>query len=321
MARLNDHQFVNACDARYEQKYYCPDCGEQLILRRGQSKVAHFAHRVNSKCVLQKGESYEHLLGKQQIFEWARKHGCQTEIEAYIPQLEQRADILLKISGQRIAIEFQCSPLSLAALQSRTSGYQKVGIKCYWFLGSPYKTKLEQRQTQKFIQLLNHQYAIILWDVKIAAFKVVKLTIKEKSPSLREINQDYRTLYHLSLLQETKPNIKKITGRLPLICHQKIGGIHFTNHPEIYWRCLVVNKLNGMPLFTNFSRDTWFRLLREIDLAEWAKFPCLCSSKIINDYLRVFTKQLLRSGVILMKKQTIILAKHPHYQHSLVGQY
>ena len=320
VAKLND-QFINAFDACQGKNYCCPACGEHLVLKQGQSKIAHFAHQVNSGCVLREGESYEHLLGKQQIFEWARKKGWQAELEVYIPQLEQRADVLLRIGGQRIVIEFQCSPLSLTALQKRTFGYQSIGIKCYWFLGSPYKRKLNQRQAQKFVQIVNRQYTIIFWDIKAKIFRLVKLAIKEKPLSLKGVTRDYRILHRLSLLQEINPCVKKFTGGLPVICHQKIWGIQVTNHPEIYWRCLVVKRLNEIPLFTSFSLNSWLYLLKAVGLTEWVKFPCLPSSRIINDYLKVFTKQLLKSGIIMMDGQTIILIRHPSYHRSLMNQY
>jgi len=46
--------------------YYCPNCGDTLILRKGEIKIAHFAHKVTDKC------SYEtiiHKLAKQKIAE------------------------------------------------------------------------------------------------------------------------------------------------------------------------------------------------------------------------------------------------------------
>lgn len=320
VAKLND-QFINATDACQGKNYCCPECGAHLILKHGQRKITHFAHQGNSGCVLREGESYEHLLGKQQIFEWARKKGWQAELEVYIPQLEQRADVFLRIGGQRVVIEFQCSPLSLTALQKRTLGYQSIGIKCYWFLGSPYKQKLNQRQTQKFIQLVNQQYTIMFWDTKAKILRLVKLAIKEKPLSLKEVTHDYRILHRLSLLQGINSCIKEFTRELPVICHQKTLGIQVTNHPEIYWRCLVVKKLSNIPLFASFSLDSWYRLLKKVDLTEWLKFPCLSSSKIVNDYLEVFTKQLLKSGNIIIDGQTVILISHPSYHRSIMKQY
>lgn len=86
IAKFNDH-YVNASNARQGEKYYCPECGEKLILRKGKTKIAHFAHYSKSKCLFGEGETYEHLLGKQQIFEWARAQGWNAELEVYIAEL------------------------------------------------------------------------------------------------------------------------------------------------------------------------------------------------------------------------------------------
>lgn len=48
IAKFNDH-YVNASNARQGEKYYCPECGEKLILRKGKTKIAHFAHYSKSK--------------------------------------------------------------------------------------------------------------------------------------------------------------------------------------------------------------------------------------------------------------------------------
>ncbi|MBU9695130.1 hypothetical protein KSL82_04365 [Limosilactobacillus portuensis] len=84
---------------------------------------------------------------------------------------------------------------------------------------------------------------------------------------------------------------------------------------------MVVKKLSNIPLFASFSLDSWYRLLKKVDLTEWLKFPCLSSSKIVNDYLEVFTKQLLKSGNIIIDGQTVILISHPSYHRSIMKQY
>ncbi|MBB1062378.1 competence protein CoiA [Limosilactobacillus fastidiosus] len=317
VAKSND-QFVNAFNANKREEYYCPECGEQLILKKGKCKVAHFAHGVNSKCQLQKGESYEHLLGKQQIFEWARQNNWYPELEVYISSLKQRADVLLNVQGRQVAIEFQCSPLSLIDLQERTRGYEKLGIKCYWFLGSPYELKIHQRQTQKFIQLLNNRYRLIFWNIKSAAIKIENATIWEQRLNLRQINKNYRTLHQLISLPETKMNF--LRNGLPLICHQRLRGIQVTKHPEIYWRYLVCRKLADIPLFTSFSQTSWIKMLRKVEASEWVIFPCLPPMILINTYLRLFTGQLIRCGIIVRRKKRIILVKYPRSSRSLAEQ-
>lgn len=47
-------------------RYFCPGCGEEVILRRGEVKVAHFAHKAETNCTQ---ESILHKTAKKQIIE------------------------------------------------------------------------------------------------------------------------------------------------------------------------------------------------------------------------------------------------------------
>ncbi|NNG66404.1 competence protein CoiA family protein [Caldanaerobacter subterraneus] len=40
----------NAKEAGKEKQYYCPSCGEKVVLRKGKVRTAHFAHKANAKC-------------------------------------------------------------------------------------------------------------------------------------------------------------------------------------------------------------------------------------------------------------------------------
>jgi len=66
LAHDKDGLIVSPTDAQKSNSYYCPNCGDSLILRKGEKKVTHFAHKVTDKC------SYEtiiHKLAKQRIAE------------------------------------------------------------------------------------------------------------------------------------------------------------------------------------------------------------------------------------------------------------
>ncbi|MEQ6359502.1 competence protein CoiA family protein [Thermoanaerobacter thermohydrosulfuricus] len=40
----------NAKEAEKGKQYYCPSCGEKVILRKGKIRTAHFAHKANANC-------------------------------------------------------------------------------------------------------------------------------------------------------------------------------------------------------------------------------------------------------------------------------
>ena len=60
----SDGRLTHAIDARRENGYFCPACGQKLILKRGKIKTPHFAHKPESKC---SGETIKHQVGKLRI--------------------------------------------------------------------------------------------------------------------------------------------------------------------------------------------------------------------------------------------------------------
>lgn len=316
VAELN-RQLVCARTARAGKDYRCPECHSRLVLRQGKWRIAHFAHcKDNNGCSMREGESYEHLLGKQQIFEWARKKEFAPQLEVYLAEIDQRADIMINVNGQRVAIEFQCSPLATAALQKRTAGYRQMGISCYWLLGSPYKKKLHQRHTEKFLQLFRHRRVLLFWDVHKKRLRVIHPEISKQAVSLYGVGRDQRLLKDLLLEQ-----VEGTNTLLPLICHQRITGITFTRHPEIYWRVLAVAQLKRVPLFTRFSFRQWYGFLREIQPDEWMTFPCLPQDQLITLYLTLFTNELVSRGYLLVAGNQFIVFQHPQPFKSLAAKY
>jgi hypothetical protein len=51
------------------QRYECPECNEELILKKGNKRVHHFSHKKNSSCTYldKPSESYQHLGAKHLI--------------------------------------------------------------------------------------------------------------------------------------------------------------------------------------------------------------------------------------------------------------
>lgn len=46
---INDKgERVEFCNADPTQKYFCPVCGTELILKKGEIKIYHFAHKVGN---------------------------------------------------------------------------------------------------------------------------------------------------------------------------------------------------------------------------------------------------------------------------------
>ncbi|MCC5889059.1 MAG: hypothetical protein JJU01_00730 [Alkalibacterium sp.] len=133
---------VNAKQAERQGQYFCSLCKEQVILKRGQIKVPHFSHRQDSDCsVHSEGETWEHMKGKCDLYDWLELIGLEPEMEVYIDSISQRADVLFKWMNQLYAIEYQCSPVSENEVITRTQGYQSVSIKPLWIAGNKLSLK------------------------------------------------------------------------------------------------------------------------------------------------------------------------------------
>ncbi|WP_077600934.1 competence protein CoiA [Oceanobacillus sojae] len=119
--------------------FYCPVCKERVIIRSGERVTAHFAHLPNTECLLTGGgEGPYHEKGKLQLFNWLNRFNMQVELEAYFPEISQRADIFVNVGGKKIAVEFQCSRIPKEVVLSRIQGYKSLGIKPVWILGAKY---------------------------------------------------------------------------------------------------------------------------------------------------------------------------------------
>ncbi|AEB29447.1 protein involved in establishment of DNA transport in competence [Carnobacterium sp. 17-4] len=153
------NQYVNALDEQKNKKrkkdYYCPSCKKPVFLKKGLIKQAHFTHFQKNDCsIFSEGETEEHILGKKILYHWFIQQEIPCQLEAYLPNLKQRPDLLIWLDEQTpTAIEFQCSALSAERMLERTLGYTKNGYRVYWILGQNFHLKNKLTSFQRlFIQ-------------------------------------------------------------------------------------------------------------------------------------------------------------------------
>lgn len=117
--------------------YWCPDCRQPVFVRGGTRLVRHFAHyRRCTQQAFSEGESPTHIVGKWALHDTLQALGVATQLEAYLPKLQQRPDLLAWDRWQRpVALEYQCSPISSARVLARSQGYWRHGITVLWLLG------------------------------------------------------------------------------------------------------------------------------------------------------------------------------------------
>ncbi len=116
------------------EEYFCPECRSNLVLRKGEIKVHHFAHKVSDACDYGAGESEDHRRAKFGLYESLQRDPqiAYVGLEERIGQ-HQRADVFFVTrSGEPVAIEMQRSNLSVPEIQRRTLGYTGIGVATLW---------------------------------------------------------------------------------------------------------------------------------------------------------------------------------------------
>ncbi|QKY68613.1 competence protein CoiA [Lentibacillus sp. CBA3610] len=143
-------------------QFFCPACHEPVIAKAGPKTIPHFAHSRRRNCPSQEGgEGTYHEKGKLLLYQWLRHQKLDVQLEAYLPEINQRPDILIKLKNKTLAIEYQCARIPPEQIISRNAGYVSQGIVPIWILGG---NRLDRRNRYKlkidYFQLhLIHQFS------------------------------------------------------------------------------------------------------------------------------------------------------------------
>lgn len=130
-------------DAVKTNKYYCLECGEELILKKGAIKVHHFAHKSTENCLYSNREmSAWHLEWQSHFDKKQCEVICRSKDEVYI------ADVLLN----NTVIEFQHSPISYYDVEDRTLFHVGCGRKIIWLFDfrHKYNNAIKERNNCSF---------------------------------------------------------------------------------------------------------------------------------------------------------------------------
>lgn len=120
-----------------KQKFYCPSCKQPVLIRAGKYKMPHFAHYPQMKCSVERtgGEGPYHEKGKLLLYNWLRRQNYKVSLEMYLPNIQQRADILIRRHPRKLAIEFQTSRIPVEQVFERSTHYLRSNIQPLWILG------------------------------------------------------------------------------------------------------------------------------------------------------------------------------------------
>ncbi|MBA7579453.1 hypothetical protein ES708_21324 [subsurface metagenome] len=135
-------EFYNTSDGLPENPknfdWRCPACKERLmhVNKSYNNRIEHFRHFSKNKCYNYEPETKEHLLMKDYCYRaLLNNNPVKRQLEYIIG--DQIIDVFFELeTGEKIAIECQCSSISVEKLLERTKKYEEKGFYTLWILGS-----------------------------------------------------------------------------------------------------------------------------------------------------------------------------------------
>jgi len=153
--------------------YKCKSCDAEMILKKGEVKIHHFAHKVKDNCVFGKKESKEHYEMKYHLRDL---FGRNIEMEKIIFDGDTRhiADVVY----DNVVFEVQFSPMPFDEFKKRTLGFSKNGYKVVWIFHSKNYGEIGRKKYRywKIRKLLFYMYC---WEIPIFIYDGDKKKIFE----------------------------------------------------------------------------------------------------------------------------------------------
>lgn len=152
-----------------KELFYCPTCNSKVIIRSGRKVIPHFSHLPHSVCRYGNGEGVYHEMGKYLLYQWLSEQNIEVDLEVYFPQINRRADLVIKVLNKIIIIEFQCTKISAEEIAERTSAYNQIKLHVIWIIGMNHFKRLGNNQfklstfLQSCIHLFPHQKVPVLY--------------------------------------------------------------------------------------------------------------------------------------------------------------
>jgi competence protein CoiA len=108
--------------------FHCPECGGDLVLKKGIIREPHFAHRPPVSCQYGTGESELHYRAKRELYQhFLQNNFCnKCEIERKLPGV--RPDVSLYIRTTQVAIEIQRTSVKIREIIRKAELYDKLGF-------------------------------------------------------------------------------------------------------------------------------------------------------------------------------------------------
>ncbi|MBS7577227.1 MULTISPECIES: competence protein CoiA family protein [unclassified Enterococcus] len=154
-------------------KWFCPACHARLILKNGIIKQPHFAHTTLETCqAYSENESELHHDLKCQLAKWFQQQNYNCQIEYYLIELKQIPDLLI---NHHLAIEIQCSPLSIQRFNTRTKNYLDHGYQVIWLLGEKMQIKSRLTSLQLAMCAFSINSGVFLWQINQKQLELIEM--------------------------------------------------------------------------------------------------------------------------------------------------
>ncbi|VDG20794.1 competence protein [Lactobacillus sp.] [Lactiplantibacillus mudanjiangensis] len=303
MAQDDQQRLIDAATAKRQQHYQCPGCRAPVQLKRGTVVTAHFAHQAHHSCqTFSEGETAEHLLGKQQLAAWFKASGYQVQLEAPLKALHQRPDVLVQLPGQPpLALEFQCSPLSVTRLKARTQGYHNHGYRVLWLLGSPYQQPRLRptSKAMKFLQLSTQWGCyLVFWETHQQALQLKFNLLSFDGDPLTSQRQFFHSQHQ---------SVAQLLAYHPILLRPQLVPKQFQRQQ----RRLLVGRLTQQPRLVALQTRCYQQGGTLATLPRWvypmtAKWPIL-TTPFLDWYMQVFFQLRQLADTILSLKQLVQL--------------
>ena len=118
-----DKNNVRVCidDVDKGEVFYCQECGEKLVQRRGEIKAHHFAHFPNTQCI----DTWHY---DESDWHYQMQNLFPNEMQEIVMDLENkkhRADVFIK--ERNLVVEFQGDRIRQTEFASRNEFFTKLG--------------------------------------------------------------------------------------------------------------------------------------------------------------------------------------------------
>lgn len=181
-----DGNRISAENAVKGNKYFCPICREEVIVRQGEFVVWHFAHKAGSDCDDWHYDMSDWHRDMQNLF----PEECQEVVVEHNGK-KHRADVL----KNNVVLEFQHSPISAEEYMERNRFWTSAGYRLAWiFDGRDFDLRFKSYESD-----------VQVWRRPL---KVLRL-----SPNINYYNEAFSVWFYLET--EDGPDFEKVIWTNP----------------------------------------------------------------------------------------------------------